>query len=110
MSAVVPFVASIRSRPEVVRLGTHDAPVITVRVHMPEVWDTLRIDAPPGTPVADIKSAALEQFTTGAANQSAYVVKLRGIEVLNESLSISAAGARNGSTFLITNRHRRPVR
>ena len=39
-----------------------------------------------------------------------YVVKLRGHEVLDERRSIAEVGARDGSTFLVTNRRRRPVR
>jgi hypothetical protein len=39
-----------------------------------------------------------------------YVMKLAGWEVLDENLSLSAAGARSGSIFLLTSRRRRPVR
>jgi hypothetical protein len=39
-----------------------------------------------------------------------FVIKLRGWELLDESQSLAAAGAGNGSTFLVTSRRRRPVR
>jgi hypothetical protein len=104
-----PFVAQLRSRPEVIRLGTTGDPVITVRVQVPEVWDTVRIDAPPDTPVMTLKEHALEVLVS-SADQSAWITKLRGFEVLDESVSLSAAGVENGSTLLVTSRRRRPVR
>lgn len=109
MSAPTPFVAQLRARPEVIRLGTADEPVITVRVQVPEVWDTVRIDAPPSTPVLVLKERALETLMIGA-EQAEYVTKLRGFEVLDETASLSSAGVVTGSTLLVTSRRRRPVR
>ena len=104
-----PFVAQIRARPEAIRLGTPGAPVITVRVQVPEVWDTVRVDAPPDTPVLTVKERALERLVAGA-DQAEFVTKLRGFEVLDETASLDAAGVVNGSTLLVTSRRRRPVR
>ena len=109
MSAPAPFVAQLRSRPEVIRLGTTGEPVITVRVQVPEVWDTVRIDASPDTPVLVLKERALETLMPGAEPVE-YVTKLRGFEVLDETASLSAAGVVTGSTLLVTSRRRRPVR
>ena len=110
-SPATPFTAQLRSRPEVIRLGTGNDPVITVRVQIAEVWDTVRIDAPADTPVAVIKARALQaMMPDDAANVAGYVVKLAGIEVLNEGASITEAGAKDGSIFLIASRRRRPVR
>ena len=109
MSASTPFVAQLRARPEVIRLGTTGEPVITVRVQVPEVWDTVRIDAPPNTPVLVLKERALEVLMPGA-EQVAYITKFRGFEVLDETATLSAAGVENGSTLLVTSRRRRPVR
>lgn len=109
MSAATPFVAQLRTRPEAIRLGTAGSPVITVRVQVPEVWDTVRVDAPPDTPVLTVKERALETLMAGA-NQIEYVTKLRGWEVLDETASLEAAGVENGSTLLVTSRRRRPVR
>lgn len=105
-----PFVAQLRSRPGALRLGTGTEPVITVRVQMPEVWDTLRVDAPADTPVSILKLRALELLVPDAAHAEDYVVKLRGFEVLDESLPLTGAGARDGSIFLVHGRRRRPVR
>ena len=104
-----PFVAQLRARPEVIRLGTAHDPVITVRVQVPEVWDTVRIDAPPDTPVLTLKERALEVLVS-TAEQAEWITKFRGFEVLDESVSLSAAGVVNGSTLLVTSRRRRPVR
>jgi hypothetical protein len=111
MTAATPFVAQLRARPGTIRLGTPDEPVITVRVQVPEVWDTVRIDAPNHTPVATVRDRAIAALLDGApADPADYVVKLRGVEVLDESLSLADAGAENGSTLLVTSRRRRPVR
>ena len=109
MSASTPFVAQLRARPETIRLGTAGSPVITVRVQVPEVWDTVRVDASPDTPVITVKERALEALMPGA-DQVEYVTKLRGFEVLDETASLEGAGAVNGSTLLVTFRRRRPVR
>ena len=105
----VPFVAQLRARPEVIRLGTSNVPVIPVRVQVPEVWDTVRIDAPPDTPVLTLKERALDVLMP-TAEQAEWMTKLRGFEVLDETASLSAAGVENGSTLLVTSRRRRPVR
>ena len=109
-AAAVPFVTQLRSRPGTLRLGTGTEPVITLRVQMLEVWDTLRVGAPGDTPVSMLKLRALELLVPDAAYPEDYVVKLRGFEVLDESLSLTGAGAGDGSIFLIHNRRRRPVR
>jgi hypothetical protein len=109
VSGATPFVAQLRARPETIRLGTAADPVITVRVQVPEVWDTVRIDAPPDTPVLLLKESALEVLMPGA-NQAEWITKLRGFEVLDETASLTAAGVLNGSTLLVTSRRRRPVR
>jgi hypothetical protein len=105
-----PFVASLRARPETIQLGDPSASRITIRVEMPEVWDTVRIVAPGDEPVAVIKDRALEALYPNGAPDGEFVLKLNGYEVLDENASITQAGAINGSTFLLTFRRRRPVR
>jgi hypothetical protein len=107
--SATPFVAQLRARPEAIRLGTAGDPVITVRVQVPEVWDTVRIDAPLDTPVLVLKQRALEVLVAGS-EPADWVTKLRGFEVLDETATLSAAGVLNGSTLLVTSRRRRPVR
>jgi hypothetical protein len=81
-----------------------------IRAQMPEVWDVVRLEITPGTPVMMMKQAALAELQPDAGDPDQFVVKLNGIEVLDEEVSIADAGALNGSTFLITYRRRRPVR
>ena len=106
----LPFVAQLRSRPGAIRLGAPDEPVLSLRVQMPEVWDMVRFELPPTTPVREVKARALALLQPGAAPLESYVCKLAGFEVLDEELSVAAAGVRDGSTLLLTSRHRQPVR
>ena len=103
-----PFVTSLRARPETLVLG--NAPRLTLRVEMPEVWDAVRIQAPGAEPISAIKEKALEALYPNGASYADFVLKLNGYEVLDESVPLSQTGAIDGSTFLLTFRRRRPVR
>lgn len=105
-----PFTASLRSRPGTIRLGTGTEPLITLRVQIPEVWDTVRFEAPPDTPVVVLKERALQAMLPDAGHPEDFVMKIGGWEVLDEQASLAAAGAASGSIFLLTSRRRRPVR
>ena len=114
MSAVTgtPFVARLRTgggrKPIDLSRGAADS--ITVRVEIPEVWDAVRITTSANEPVVSIKRAALEALAPADERGDEYVIKLRGWEVLDEALSLSDAGAINGSIFLLTHRRRRAVK
>jgi hypothetical protein len=108
--ATTPFVAQLRSRPEVIRLGTASEPTITARVQMAEVWDVVRIEVPPTEPVLAVTVAALRALYPDADYHDDFVMKLRGWEVLDENASLADAGATDGSIFLLTHRRRRAVR
>ena len=105
-----PFVNTLRARPDTLRVGDGAAPTITVRVQMPEVWDVVRVELPAAEPVLSLKTAALQALYPDAQYHDDYVLKLGGFEVLDEGASVTEAGARDGSTFLLTHRRRRPVR
>lgn len=107
MSAAVNM---LRARPGVLALGADAANAITVRVQMPELWDTLAVRCAADTSVLALKQAALDAFLPVHHPTVDFVMKLRGFEVLDESQPLDVAGARDGSTFLLTYRHRRPVR
>lgn len=104
-----PFVWNVRARPEVVTVGSPDGRVMNVRVEIPEVWDVVRIAARPESTVLAIKQAALDAVVPGD-DADAYVMKLRGFEILDETQSLTEAGAVDGSIFLLSYRRRRPVR
>jgi hypothetical protein len=80
-----PFVAQLRARPGVVRLGAAESVIV-------------------------LKAAALTALQPNGDPPDAFVMKLNGFEVLDEGASLSDVGAKNGSTFLVTYRRRRPVR
>ncbi|MFN8571992.1 MAG: hypothetical protein U0132_08050 [Gemmatimonadaceae bacterium] len=106
----IPFVAQLRSRPDIIRLGTSGEPVITVRVQLAERWDTIRVDAPADTAVSVVKQRALEALAPDAPRPEEYVTKLNGWQVLDEQCTLAAAGAVSGSTLLLHSRRRHPVR
>lgn len=105
-----PFVTTLRTSGEPVRVGAPGASAITIRVEVPERWDVALIQASPETSVREVKEAALRDVSPAGSDENDYVIKLRGFEVLDESVSLAGAGARNGSIFLLTHRRRRPVR
>lgn len=105
------FVNSLRVRPEIIRLASEQAPVLwTVRVQAAEVWDAVRVEATPETPVRDVKQAAMALLLPDVEQIDSYMVKLHGAEVLNEAQSLQSAGARDASTLFVTALRRRPVR
>lgn len=109
-----PFVAALRSRPGVTVLPQRgeetEGQTLHLRVEMPEVWDVARIDASPDEPVLAVKVHALAALYPKARSHEDFVLKLRGLEIFDEGISVADAGARDGSTFLLTHRRRRPVR
>lgn len=116
MSAIVrqnpsePFVSRLRARRGTIDLARSSDSAITIRVEMPEVWDTVRIVASSTEPVAAIKRAALDALSPSEAHADEFVIKLHGWEVLDEGASLADAGAADGSIFLLTHRRRRPVK
>ena len=111
MTGGEPFVAQLRTRGNTIELAAPDAPSITLRVEMPEVWDVVRVRASPDERAITVKRRALEALMPGAElRDGEYVLKLNGWEVLDESASLAATGAVDGSIFLVTYRKRRAVR
>lgn len=107
----VPFAASLRSRDGVIVIGEAAGDdVLHLRVEVPEVWDVVRVDAQSTEPVRAVKLNALHALCPKALFPDDYVIKLAGAEIFDEAMSVTEAGARNGSIFLVTHRRRRPVR
>lgn len=105
-----PFVAQLRSRGDALQVGTPGANAITVRVEMPEVWDTVKAVVAPDESVLTLKTRALDALYPMGCLPGEFVLKLRGWEVLDEHATIAEAGAVDGSIFLLTHRRRRAVR
>jgi hypothetical protein len=93
-----------------VRVGREDGPRIIIRVELPEQWDTVAFDTAANAPVSELKHEALAQFGLGREMPEEFVLKLLGFEVRGEDATVADSGARDGSTFLLTWRRRRPVR
>jgi hypothetical protein len=111
MTRTEPFVAQLRTRGNTIELASPSGPAITVRVQMLEVRDVVRVHASPDERAITVKRRALEALMPGAElRDDDYVLKLNGWEVLDESASLAATGAVDGSIFLVTNRRRRAVR
>jgi len=105
------FVVNLRTRSEAIRLVAADAAEVwSVRVQAAEAWDAVRVDVLPLSRVRDVKHAAMAQLLPDVGHMDDYVVKLRGVEIVNEDASMQAVGAVDGSTLLILSRRRRPVR
>jgi len=105
-----PFVTNLRTNGELIRLGSGDEPIFHLRVQVAELWDSVRLDAPPSEQVISIKRAALDALYPVGIDPDEYVVRLHGFEILDESVSLSAAGIRDGSILLLVKRRRQPVR
>jgi hypothetical protein len=104
------FVNQLRTRDDVIQMAPIGTASITVRVEMPEVWDVVRAAVLPTESVLALKLRALAALYPSTEPPEAFVMKLRGFEVLNESDTMATVGAVDGSTFLLTHRRRRPVR
>ena len=105
-----PFVTQLRTRGDVIQMASAGAASVTVRVEMPEVWDVVRVAVPLSESVLALKLRALAALHPTGEPADAFVMKLRGFEVLDESTTLGSVGAVDGSIFLLTHRRRRPVR
>lgn len=105
-----PFVLQLRTRGDGLDLsaGASDAFLIRAQVH--EAWDAVRVRVAPGTPVAQVKRAALAALLGPNAEVEAYMSKVHGSEVHDEGRPVSECDMRAGSTLFIHARRRRAVR
>ncbi len=104
------FASQLRSRSQPIELVPPGPDAISVRVEMPEVWDTVRVVTRPDEPLMTIKQRALEALFPEAQYHDDFVLKLRGWEILDEQSALADVGIVDGSILLLTHRRRRPVR
>jgi len=102
------FVNTLRVRPGTLQLGGADA--MTVRVQLADAWDSVAVEAGAGTTLRAVKDAAFAVLGHPQEFAADHVMKLRGVEVHEEMLALGDSSARDGSTFILVRRHRRPVR
>jgi hypothetical protein len=105
-----PFVTQLRARPGIVAVDGGSGARVTVRVELPEQWDTIACEVASDAPVVALKRAALAALGLAGEHAEDYLMKVHGAEVLTETGSIAESGARDGTTYLLTHRRRRPVR
>jgi hypothetical protein len=105
-----PFVTGLRTNGVIIKLASGDEQVLHIRVQVADLWDSIRVDAPPTESVASVKRAALAALYPHGADPDDLVVRLHGFEILDEAQSLVAAGVRDGSILLLVARRRRPVR
>lgn len=105
-----PFVDQLRARAEAIVMGEPGPDDLTIRVQAAELWDTISVKAPATLAVLDVKLRALDVMHPSVTVHEDFVLKLHGIEVLDETVSLREAGIRDGSTLLMMYRRRRPIR
>jgi hypothetical protein len=83
--------------------------VLPLRVTVEDVWGEVFLELPDDLPVSEIKRQALE-LTKVKRNPSEYVLKFRGAELSDESVSLAHAGLVPNGALIVLPRRRRPVR
>jgi hypothetical protein len=83
--------------------------VLPLRVMVEDVWDEVFLELPTETPVGEVKRRALA-LTHVRRDPAEYVLKFRGAEVSDESLSLTDAGLVPNGALIVLPRRRRPVR
>lgn len=83
--------------------------VLPLRVMVEDVWNEIFLELPDELPVSEVKRQALE-LTRVQGNPSDYVLKFRGAEVSDESVSLAKAGLVPNGALIVLARRRRPVR
>lgn len=105
-----PFVTQLRTHGEMIDLSAGAAESFVIRAQVHEAWDAVRVQVLASTPVAAVKQAALAALLADERDPAAYMAKVGGTEVRDESLPLSAVGVRAGTTVLVHARRRRPIR
>lgn len=108
-----PFVTQLRTRGDAIDLvagGASASEAFLIRAQVHEAWDAVRVRVTASSVMAEVKRAALTALTSDGSDPDAYVVKVRGHEVLDESCSLADVEVRAGSTVFVHARRRRPIR
>ena len=83
--------------------------VLPLRVMVEDVWDEVFLELPDELPVSEIKRQALE-LTRVTRDPSEYMLKFRGAQLSDESVSLANAGLVPNGALIVLPRRRRPVR
>jgi hypothetical protein len=82
---------------------------VRLRVTVTDTWDTVHLEAEPGTPVADVKRQALREATGRTIAPDDYVVKFRGALVLDERNTVGDLAIPDGGALIVLPARRHPV-
>lgn len=83
--------------------------VLPLRVTVEDVWDEVFLELPDELPVSEVKRQALE-LTRVKRDPSEYILKFRGAQLSDESVSLANAGLVPNGALIVLARRRRPVR
>jgi len=86
-----------------------DSADIRLKVTVSDVWDTVIVTVSPTTALGGVKAEALEEALGRRPDPTAYLLKYRGAEVLDESQTVGDLGIGSGAPLIVLPRHRRPV-
>jgi len=81
-----------------------------VRVMVTPAWDQVTVAVDEATAVAELKRRALEKALQRPVRAEEYIVKFRGAQVLDETVSLGALGAGPNAPFIVLPARRQPVR
>jgi len=83
---------------------------LALKVTLGDTWRPLQLSAAPDETVAQLKVRALAAETIAAERAGEFEVKVGGVLVRDESLTLVAAGIRDGGALVVLARRRRAVR
>jgi hypothetical protein len=83
--------------------------ILPLRVMVEDVWDEVFLELPDELPVSELKRQALE-LTRVTRDPSEYMLKFRGAQLSDESVSLANAGLVPNGALIVLARRRRPVR
>jgi hypothetical protein len=83
--------------------------LLPLRVTVEDVWGEVFLELSDDLPVAEVKRQALE-LTGVKGDPSRYVLKFRGAEMSDESVSLANSGLVPNGALIVLARRRRPVR
>ena len=84
--------------------------MLSVRVSVTDVWDTVELSLSPDATIAGLKAAALARATGRPEGPGPHVVKYRGALVADESQTLAGLGVPDGAPFIVLPARRQPVR
>lgn len=85
-------------------------PSMTLKVTIADTWQVVLLAGAPEQTAASLKARALSDAGIPASRATSYEVKFGGALVRDESRTLGALGAKDGSPFIVLAKRRRAVR